>query len=728
MSRRWAPGITTAQRLTVTLEEREFVFDTDLNRFYVGDGSTVGGLRVANYAELTAADSAMDARVDALETLTDNLSAPISAAMAPVVQASTLVAMRAAAQVQRMHMADVREYGAVLDGVTDDSAAIAAALAASNTIYIPYDADGLAVSSTITLTAGKAVIGDPRKSRVNKLGSFDLFTVAGSNVSVENIEAYNTTNTNTGAFLHFDTSAGSYERVHVNNVRTHSFRDGFTDDASSGSIDEFYPCNVIFSEHRGRGVYLRDAIAFIFFEYVAVDYNGSSSTDFTGFEFVDGAGIYIYHCDVLGRASDLEAAVSNQKGFVYTSCTSVVVHRCDADVCGSDGFTFTTCGYVQLDAEASLCAGHGIVQDNTDICYGSVQVIGRSGQSYAPTGKHGVWVKTGCSTHQVHGICTSTTGDPVRVEGVVENIVYDINGGYRESASAPRGNLFHNAMFDNWDLGTSFTADGVGPNRWRWSEGGGTGTLSQQTFTLGDTFPQSGLNPDYFVQIADATTGATSPYFEQRIESVKTASDGGLLVTWFLRVTSGTLTVTPQILQNFGSGGSPSSTVTTSGDAITVTTTWQMFTRYFKVPSVSGKTLGSTANTHYLAGRLLLPSATAYTLQIACPAARLGASVQPIPLPDRALDRMNCRRWIQQPSFIISGDCTSGSTYYTELNFDPPLARAPTCTYTVNGNSGFPASVSTSAEDANHVRVQATCNSTGAGRYVFGTVTANVEL
>jgi len=67
MSRRWAPGITTAQRAAVTLEEREFVFDTDLNRFYVGDGSTAGGLRVANYSELTAADAAMDTRVDALE-------------------------------------------------------------------------------------------------------------------------------------------------------------------------------------------------------------------------------------------------------------------------------------------------------------------------------------------------------------------------------------------------------------------------------------------------------------------------------------------------------------------------------------------------------------------------------------------------------------------------------------------------------------------------------------
>jgi hypothetical protein len=44
MARRWAPGITTAQRTTVVLEEREFVFDTDLNRWFIGDGSTTGGV------------------------------------------------------------------------------------------------------------------------------------------------------------------------------------------------------------------------------------------------------------------------------------------------------------------------------------------------------------------------------------------------------------------------------------------------------------------------------------------------------------------------------------------------------------------------------------------------------------------------------------------------------------------------------------------------------------
>lgn len=40
------PRITTAQRLGLTLLNGEIVFDTDIGRFYGGDGSTIGGIPV----------------------------------------------------------------------------------------------------------------------------------------------------------------------------------------------------------------------------------------------------------------------------------------------------------------------------------------------------------------------------------------------------------------------------------------------------------------------------------------------------------------------------------------------------------------------------------------------------------------------------------------------------------------------------------------------------------
>ena len=40
------PGIATADRTGLVLDQREAVFDTDLNTVWVGDGSTAGGIEV----------------------------------------------------------------------------------------------------------------------------------------------------------------------------------------------------------------------------------------------------------------------------------------------------------------------------------------------------------------------------------------------------------------------------------------------------------------------------------------------------------------------------------------------------------------------------------------------------------------------------------------------------------------------------------------------------------
>lgn len=45
-----APRITSSQRATLTLEASEIVYDTDLNSFYGGNGTTVGGFPIGQGA------------------------------------------------------------------------------------------------------------------------------------------------------------------------------------------------------------------------------------------------------------------------------------------------------------------------------------------------------------------------------------------------------------------------------------------------------------------------------------------------------------------------------------------------------------------------------------------------------------------------------------------------------------------------------------------------------
>lgn len=88
-----APRGTTAAITSRVLLDGELAYDTTLERLRVGDGATLGGV-------VQASEAADDARLDALEALTDNLSGPISAAMAPVVQAATTTAAIAALSAQ----------------------------------------------------------------------------------------------------------------------------------------------------------------------------------------------------------------------------------------------------------------------------------------------------------------------------------------------------------------------------------------------------------------------------------------------------------------------------------------------------------------------------------------------------------------------------------------------------------------------------------------------------
>lgn len=90
MTRLKIPYGTTTALTNNVVQEREVAYDTTLARLVYGDGSAEGGVRLANYSELAAADGAMDARVDALE------AKQTSTAMTAVVQAVTVALARVA--------------------------------------------------------------------------------------------------------------------------------------------------------------------------------------------------------------------------------------------------------------------------------------------------------------------------------------------------------------------------------------------------------------------------------------------------------------------------------------------------------------------------------------------------------------------------------------------------------------------------------------------------------
>ncbi len=141
---------------------------------------------------------------------------------------------------------------------------------------------------------------------------------------------------------------------------------------------------------------------------------------------------------------------------------------------------------------------------------------------------------------------------------------------------------------------TTSTDATFGFDRWLLGLSGGTGTYTAQTFTLG-TAPVAGYESKNFARLA-VTTGNDYCRLQQRIENVRTFAGQTVTISFWAKGTNpttlGSLNVTA--IQNFGSGGSPSSSVITNGGSFTLTANWTRYSLTVAIPSISGKTIGTS--------------------------------------------------------------------------------------------------------------------------------------
>ena len=153
------------------------------------------------------------------------------------------------------------------------------------------------------------------------------------------------------------------------------------------------------------------------------------------------------------------------------------------------------------------------------------------------------------------------------------------------------------------------------------SPAGASVTFSAQTFTAG-TAPVSGYESTNFFRMV--TTGVvangnttTQIRVSQKIEDVRTFAGQTMTVSFWAKSASGTPKVAVRIDQNFGSGGS--STVTAIAGSVTqITTSWVRYSFTVAVPSISGKTIGTSSFTEvrlFVAAGSAIPNVSGVGLQ-----------------------------------------------------------------------------------------------------------------
>lgn len=160
---------------------------------------------------------------------------------------------------------------------------------------------------------------------------------------------------------------------------------------------------------------------------------------------------------------------------------------------------------------------------------------------------------------------------------------------------------------------TTTTSGAYGLDRWFILCSGGTSTYSVQQFTAG-TAPVAGYEAKQYARLVTTGQSAAGDYalFMQGIEDVRTLAGQTATISFWAKASAGTPKVAVEIQQSFGSGGSPSATVQTYVGQSTLSTSWARYSISIAVPSISGKTVGTTDNTSGLYLALWTSAGTTY--------------------------------------------------------------------------------------------------------------------
>lgn len=307
-------------------------------------------------------------------------------------------------------MLDIRtNFGAVGDGITDDTAAFQAAASLPGTeVYIPFTPGGYKITNSITVVNNITFVGAGSMPRIATAGlnpGLPLFNIQGSDISIKNLWIDDMSRH--GKIFQYNTAAGHIERVKIDNIQGRGCGLVFCDNGGTGLTITNHITNCQFRLQHNRGIYFTRSFAFNFVTDVTFDYVGGNAAFNEPIVAVVGAqGFYFTRVYLLGGP-----IVNNPYSYGFYIQNSQAVHfsECHADTVGGTGFMLLTVEYLQADTiTASLNGGHGVYMANVkQAIFTNVILVGRVGLPSAQPGAYGMYFDVGTDKACVTGVVGS---------------------------------------------------------------------------------------------------------------------------------------------------------------------------------------------------------------------------------------------------------------------------------------------------------------------------------
>ena len=258
------------------------------------------------------------------------------------------------------------------------------------------------------------------------------------------------------------------------------------------------------------------------------------------------------------------------------------------------------------------------------------------------------------------------------------------------AARAGRKNLIINGAMNVAQRGTSQTAGGYGSlDRWRLALSGASATLSQETFTVGQTDVPN--EPENYMKL-NVTTGNNNCGFEYRVENVRSVVGVHTLSFWAKGVNPAGGEVIVKGEQRFDNS---TNEVQITGDEITLTTSWQKFTISMTPTSLTGT--GTPGASSYVRLQFLQPTGdtgtAAWNINIAQVQLELGSVATDFEHRSYGEILADCQRYYEiiKAASAWSWTSSTGARIYgqfrTEKRASPSVSGSPIIIG--NGNSAY---------------------------------------